>query len=80
MKKLGLLIVGAFLFAACDSTPKGNKGVYPVTYDEIAEDVDHSEHHVQKADTAETEVSETADSAQLNPAPTTAQEPTDSAQ
>lgn len=80
MKKLGLLIVGAFFFAACDSTPKGNKGVYPVTYDEIAEDVDHTHPINQEANTTTTDSIPTGDSAQVTPAGAPAPEAADSAQ
>lgn len=45
MKKLGLLIVGAFLLTACDATPKGNKSILPVVHDEAVEHVDHHEGH-----------------------------------
>lgn len=41
MKKLGLLIVGAFLLVACDATPGGNKAILPVVHDgnkEVVED------------------------------------------
>lgn len=43
MKKLGFLIVGAFLFIACDSTPGGNKDVMPVKHEGVAEE-HHGEH------------------------------------
>ena len=41
MKKLGLLIVGAYALVACDATPGGNKSILPVEHDEIMEHVDH---------------------------------------
>lgn len=39
MKQLGLLIVGAFLFVACDATPGGNKGVLPIVHDGHKEEI-----------------------------------------
>lgn len=45
MKKLGLLVAGAFLLTACDATPKGNKSILPVEHDEAVEHVDHHEAH-----------------------------------
>lgn len=39
MKQLGLLIVGAFLFVACDATPGGNKGVLPIVHDGLKEEI-----------------------------------------
>lgn len=45
MKKLGLLIVGAFLLTACDATPKGNKSILPVEHDVAVEPIDHHESH-----------------------------------
>lgn len=45
MKKIGLLIVGAFLLAACDATPKGNRSILPVEHEEAVEHVDHHEGH-----------------------------------
>ena len=44
MKKLGLLIGGAFLLAACDASPGGNHGILPVVHDEP---VEHIEHHTE---------------------------------
>ena len=44
MKKLGLLIVGAFLWVGCDSTPGGNKVILPVVHDGIKADVEHHDH------------------------------------
>lgn len=41
MKKIGLLLVGAFLMASCDSTPSGNKAILPVEHEgnmEVVED------------------------------------------
>lgn len=69
MKKLGLLIVASFLFVACDSTPKGNKAIYPETYDEIAEEI--VEEEGQTAEEVETEdsVSEVNDTLSTAPAP-----------
>lgn len=43
MKKLGLLIVGAFLLAACDATPGGNKSILPVVHDGNMEQVEAAE-------------------------------------
>lgn len=43
MKKLGLLIVGAFLLAACDATPGGNKAIIPVVHDGNMENVEAAE-------------------------------------
>lgn len=45
MKKLGLLIIGAFLLTACDATPGGNKTIMPVEHEEAVEHVDHHEGH-----------------------------------
>lgn len=77
MKKLGLLIAASFLFVACDSTPKGNKAIYPETYDGIAEEL-IEEDTTEEADT-EDSVSEVNDT--LNTAPTPVEsneEPTES--
>ncbi len=49
MKKLGLLIVGAFLWVGCDSTPGGNKNVLPVVHDGIKAEVDHHAEHGHEA-------------------------------
>lgn len=58
MKQLGLLIVGAFLFVACDATPGGNKGILPIVHDghkeEIVEDT-----QVETAENVLEEVEET---------------------
>jgi len=47
MKKLGLLIVGAFLFLLtnCDATPGGNKSIMPVEHEEAVEHIDHHDGH-----------------------------------
>lgn len=42
MKKVGLLVVGAFLMASCDSTPSGNKAILPVVHDDAVEVVDET--------------------------------------
>ena len=41
MKKLGLLIAGAFILASCDSSPGGNRDVLPVVHDGVKEEMDH---------------------------------------
>lgn len=45
MKTFGLLLVGAFILASCDATPKGNKSIYPVVHDEPVEKVDEHAGH-----------------------------------
>lgn len=56
MKKLGLLIVGAFLLISCDATPGGNKDVLPVVHDGIKAEVDHhAEGHGHEGHEAHTE-------------------------
>lgn len=55
MKKLGLLIVGAFLLTACDATPGGNKSIMPVEHEEAVEHVDHHEGHGEEGHEAHTE-------------------------
>ncbi|HUH34838.1 MAG TPA: hypothetical protein VL022_03320 [Moheibacter sp.] len=42
MKQLGLLIVGAFLFVACDSKPGGNKGILPIVHENEKEVVEQA--------------------------------------
>lgn len=41
MKKLGLLIAGAFILASCDSSPGRNQSILPVVHDGVAEEMDH---------------------------------------
>lgn len=83
MKKLGLLIVGAFLFTACDSTPGGNKGILPLEHDGIAEEVDHHaeghEAHDAHATHEEDHAVEANDSVQGIAPAAPVEEPTDSA-
>ncbi|MFV0305641.1 MAG: hypothetical protein ACK5IC_09205 [Moheibacter sp.] len=47
MKKIGFLIIGAFLFVACDNKPGGNKDILPVVKEGTVEAVshDHDTHH-----------------------------------
>lgn len=61
MKKLGLLIVGTFLLAACDATPKGNKSILPVVHDEAVEHVEHHQGGHENHDTHATEAHENQD-------------------
>ncbi len=52
MKKLGLLIGGAFILAACDASPGGNRDILPVVHDEP---VEHVEHHAEDIHNQHTE-------------------------
>jgi len=70
MKKIGILIGGAFLLAACDASPGGNHGILPVVHDEP---VEHVEHH---AEAHETEAKDSLSAAHTEKA---AEEPKDSA-
>lgn len=74
MKKLGLLIAGAFILASCDSTPGGNRDVLPVVHDGVAEEMDHHggehaheghENHAEEAHSEETHKAEATDSASV---------------
>ncbi|MFA7686991.1 MAG: hypothetical protein WCY25_03895 [Moheibacter sp.] len=82
MKKLGLLIIGSFLLAACDATPKGNKSIMPVEHEEAMEHVDHNEHHEIEAQNDHGQATTATDSTQNTAAEVPASEPvkTDSAQ
>lgn len=78
MKKLGLLIGVAFLLAACDASPGGNKSILPVVHDEAVEHVEHHQegHDMHAVDEAHTE---TNDSTSVhNPTESAVEEPQDS--
>ena len=76
MKKLGLLIIGGFLLMACDATPKGNKSIMPVEYDEPVEQVKNHENHSEEAQMQNTEAKDSVNASSEIPVT----EPTDSAQ
>lgn len=52
MKKLGLLAVGAFMLASCDSTPSGNKAILPVEHEGNMEVVDENQANENATDNA----------------------------
>ena len=71
MKKLGLLIAGAFILASCDSSPGRNTSIMPVVHDGVAEEVDHHggdhaheghENHAEEGHTEEANQVEKTDS------------------
>lgn len=77
MKKLGLLIVGAYALVACDATPGGNKSIYPVEYEGHMEQIDHHNHEEH---TNATHAEKTTDSTQVKTeeaAPSTEVPPTE---
>jgi hypothetical protein len=75
MKKIGLLIAGAFLLTACDASPGRNHDILPVVHDQPVEPVEHHETHEEAMDSTQ---HENADSAQMHQNETMS-EPKDSA-
>jgi len=82
MTKSAVLIIGVFLLAACDATPKGNKSIMPVEHEESVEHVDHHGHH-EAEEQGEEEISTAETDSTRNAAaevPVTEPAPRDSAQ
>lgn len=50
MKQLGLLIVGAFLFVACNSKPGGNKGILPIVHENEKEAIETEKNTVESVE------------------------------
>jgi len=80
MKKIGLLIGGAFLLAACDASPGGNHDILPVVHDEAVEQVEnHEGHEGHEMEAAQEETTDSVSTATPTTQPETIETPKDSA-